>query len=492
VFEDEHHGPAQTETSSELAYRVHWAAVGILAAVGAGGNAPIIEGAVAVLSLVGFALLIANRETYDGKQRTLYWRALLWMLPVWVVVGTLVVGHFFPAFHTIIQGEDKSVQLLPLPPSWVPVGAALKVAGVEAMLAAGVFSASLNALLMCKSRLVFARTWAILSLCAGALAMLGLVQYGAGATDILWAIPTGNPQFFASFPHPAQWCAFALLWMGATLGLIAWLVRQRGGHWLSADGWLFLTAAILLGVSIAVVGEPAYRLLAARVAGLGCFVIAWQTRQERLKGKRSTLSVALLGWVLAGVALFGVAAQVAIHNPLDEWIHYANGGALMHERVIEDTRSMWQGRKWFGWGAGSYRVVYGFFQGADQGGQYYAYARSDLWQSLAEHGIIGTLVWWVPVLGVLARLIWQKRIAAFLVPPAAALAAIAALTVVDFPLASPAVFFGFWLILFSIARWSEVDQENTSSALSGNRRMQKLRADGQTLLPVPAPSPPSA
>jgi hypothetical protein len=486
VFEDEHHGSAQTETHSELAFRVHWAALGIIAAVGCGGSETSVEGAVAVLSLIGFALLIANRESYVGSRWSLVWRGLFWMLPVWVVVGTLVVGHFHPAYQLITQGEDKAYALAPLPSVWFPLGGSIKTVGVTAMLAAGVFAASVNALLMCQSRLVFARTWAMLCLCAGGLAGLGLVQFVSGADQILWVIPIENPHFFATFPHPAQWCAFALLWMSVALGLIAWLVRQRGWRWVSSEGWLFLIAAILLGASIATVGEPAYRLLAAGVASLGCLVIAWQTRQERIKTKHSGPGVALLAWVVAGVALFGLAAQIAIQNPLDQWIHYA-GGPAMHERVLEDTRSMWQARPWFGWGPASFRVVYSFFQGADQGGQYYAFARSDFWQSLAENGVIGTVVWWVPALCVLARLAWQRRLAAFLIAPAAGLAAIAALATVDFPLASPVVFFGFWFVLFSVARWSEVDQENTTSTPSERRRIKKLRAEGQTLPPVPAP-----
>ena len=490
MFEDEHHGPSAAESYPELAFRVHWVGLGLIAAIGAGGNAPIIEGVVAVLSLIGVALLFANRESYPGSLLALTGRYLLWMLPAWLVIGCLIAGHFYPAYHTTSDGTTKSWELLPLPSEWMPVGGPLKTSGLAALLAAGIFATCLNALLMCKSRLVFARTWAALSLGAGGLALLGLVQFASGADKMLWAIPTGNPKFFASFPHPAQWCAFALLWLGAALGLIAWLVRQRGWRWASGEGSLFLIAAILLGVSIEVVGDPGYRVLAAVLGGLGCFSIAWQARQERRQRDHSGLSLNLFGWMLAGLILCGLAAQIALRHPLDEWIQYANGGVVMHERVLEDTRAMWQARPWFGWGPASYRVVYGFFQGADQGGQYYAYARSDFWQSLAEHGMIGTVIWWVPAMFALIRLVWQRRLASFLIAPLVALVALTALTFVDFPLASPAVFFGYWLILFSISRWTEVDRENTPSNPSERRRIKQLRAAGQTLPGAPTPAAP--
>src|SRR5262249_44342486 len=147
----------------------------------------------------------------------------------------------------------------------------------------------------------------------------------------------------------------------------------------------------------------------------------------------------------------------------------------------EDTQALWRARPWWGWGAGSFRIVYTFQQGIDQSPLYYAYARSDLWQSLAEHGIIGTVAWIAPALGILVRLGLRRRVAAFLIVPLAALAAIAALGLVDFPLQSPAVFFSFWLILISLGRWTEVDEENTASRPSEKRRMEALRAKGQTL-----------
>lgn len=495
MFEDEHHGPAQPESNTEWAFRLHWIGLGTLAAVGCGGNVPAVFGAVAALSMIGIALFVANRETFEGSMRKLFYRAAFWMFPVGVAVGAMVVGLAFPAFRPATIAGTKFWELLPLPPSWVPVTGPIRFAALETMLSVGIFLTTLNALLLCKSRLVFARAWAGLVICAGALGFVGLLQFVSGTPNYLWFVTTDNPRFFASFPHPAQWCAFALLWMSAALGLLSWLVRQRGWRWLSGEGWFFLIAAILLGLTIAVAGDPAYQILAAVIGGLGCFVIAWQTRQERQKAGRRGVGFPVLLWAAVGLALFGMAAQIAVHHSLDEWISYAGGasGAAMHERVLEDTQSMWRARKWFGWGPASFRYVYAFYQGIDQHGAYYAFARSDFWQSLAEHGVIGTAAWCLPALWVIVRLVWQRRIAGFLVAPLAGIAAIAALSVVDFPLASPAVFFGFWLVLFSIARWSEVDSESTTSAPSERRRIEGLRSSGQTLAspsatPAEAPS----
>ena len=70
--------------------------------------------------------------------------------------------------------------------------------------------------------------------------------------------------------------------------------------------------------------------------------------------------------------------------------------------------------------------------------------------------------------------------------PLAGLAAIAILSVVDFPFASPAVFFGFWLILFSVARWVEVDREDAAFLPGERKRIQNLRGTGKTLAQRPS------
>jgi len=492
MFEDEHHGPSVPESNPELGFRLHWFGVGLLAVIGCGGNVSWAAGTLSVLGLVGFALLIANREVFAGSMKTLILRTAGWMLPAWFVLVTFVIGLNFPAYRGVTQGGRKWWELLPLPSMWTPVEGAYKTAGVEVLLVVSLFTATLSAMLLCKSRLVFARTWAMLVFCAAGFAVLGLAQFATHADKILWLVPLDNPQFFSTFPHPAQWSAFALLWMGAALGLLAWLVRQRGWRWLSGEGWALLISVFALGFSIAVTGDPLHLILAMLVGAVGCLVMGWQTRVERVKANRSGLAVGALAWIALGLALFGGATQIVVHHPFNEWINYAGGGTAMHERVIEDTQTMWLQRKWFGWGPGSFRVVYSFFQGSDQSRSYYAYARSDLWQSLAEHGILGTVVWWIPGLWILGRLLWQRRLATFLFAPLAGVVAIVVLSVVDFPLASPAVFFGFWLILFSLGRWSGVDQESTASNPSERRRVEKLRSQGQTLPPKPAPTAPAS
>lgn len=487
MFEDEHSGHGVPETLPEMGYRLHWLGLVIVAIVGGGGLASWSVGTLGVMSLVGFALLVANRETFAGSMRTFAWRLAGWLLPVWVALGAFAVGWLFPAFRVETIAGTKYWAIAPLPGRWLPVDGPIKISGLDMLMSVGLYSAVLSAMLLCKSRLVFARAWATLAFCAGVGALLGIVEALSHADKVVWLIPIGNPLFFSTFPHPAQWCAFALLWMSAGLGLIAWLARQRGWRLLSGEGWALLLTILVLAASIELAGDPAYRMLAMLVGAAGCLVIAWQLRAERRRAKHSSFGAGVIGWTLIGLGLFGLLMLTMVRHPLDEWINYGGAGLALHERVLEDTQTLWRERPWFGWGAGSYRIAYGFVQGADQTPLFFAYARSDFWQSLAEHGILGTLAWCAPAIWVLARLIWQRRLATFLIAPLIGLGAIALLGLVDFPLASPAVFFSFWLLLLSLGRWSEVDQENTTSTPSEKRRVEKLRTEGKTLPPKPGP-----
>lgn len=487
MFEDEHHGQLASESSAEFGFRVLWVGLGLVAAIGGGGNAPWSLGIVAVLGVVGLALTGANQHTYGEKTGEFFLRYVFWMLPVWLAVATFLIGRNFPPYRQVNLGSSKIWELAPLPASWVPISTSYKVAGIGVLVAAGVYASTISALLLCKSRLVFARTWAVLVICAGALALLGLLQVAGHADQILWMIPMKNTRFFSSFPHPALWSAFAILWMSAGFGLLGWLAGQRGWNWQSTDGWLLLASTALLAMSIGVAGDPLHQILGAIVASLGCLVIAWQSWQGRRASQKRGLGLSIPLWIIAGLAFAGLATFVSVQSPANEWVHYEGQTAdwPVHERVVEDTRNMWLQRKWLGWGYNSFPVVYSFFQGADQNDTYRSVARSDFWQSLAEHGIIGTLVWWVPALWIVGRLLFKRRLLKFLIPPLAGLAAMVVLSVVDFPFACPAVFFGFWLLLFSVARWSEVDKEGVTFDPGERKRIQKLRGEGQTLAQRP-------
>jgi O-antigen ligase len=479
VFEEEHHGLNLPETALEVIQRLLWIALGGIAALGAGGNIDWARATLGAFGLLGPVLIAAYHHSPERRPASLVKPYLALMLPCWVIITLFLTGILHPAY-TLQQfnGQDYW-ELLPLP-SWMPVSAQWDVAFLQVLFVVGLYASTANALLIPNSRLVFARTWVTLAILAGFLALLGLTQYFTGAENILWMIAIRKSRYFSTFPNAAHWCAFAILWMGVSLGLASWLVRQRSWRWLSLEGWSLLLSAALLALSIIIVGDPLYWLLGALVAATGCFSLAWQTLSDRSSRRGPGLPALSC---LCAAFLFLVAALLTaslVHTP---WIAY-NGnrpGADLHAGVMADTLAMWQARPLFGWGQSSFQIVYTFFQQADQEAGYWAYARSDLLQSLAENGLVGTLAWCFPALWAFWRILRARRLASFLCAPLAALAALLILAIVDFPFACPAVFFGFWLVLFSLARWNEIDDETSKSTETIRRRLDDTRPESPTL-----------
>jgi hypothetical protein len=98
------------------------------------------------------------------------------------------------------------------------------------------------------------------------------------------------------------------------------------------------------------------------------------------------------------------------------------------------------------------------------------------------------------VIWVAVRLLRARRLASFLCAPLAGVAAIGVLTVADFPFASPAVLFSFWLLLLSLPQWSQSDDETSKSTWSDKQRaeIRRRKAPQITKPPVFAPSTPGA
>jgi len=482
VFEDEHHGHSQPETTLEMFLRLHWLLLGVVAAVGAGGNVEWARGALGALGLLSPIIITAYYYSPERPAQRIVKPYILWLIPWWVMLVIYLAGSQFPAFQAIDVVQGRVWELAPLPLAWLPVLGRPLEAAIAILFFAGLYASGVNALLIPNARLVFARTWTILIFDAGILAGFGVVQSLTHAKNMFWSIPTANRIFFSTFPHHAQWCAFAILWMGMALGMVAWLVRQRGWKWLAPDGWSLFVMTVVLAWSIWLAGNPFHKLLGALVAAVGSFVLAWQTYKQRQDRSRQGPAASIC--LASGVVFLLVAVIVTLGHGSTPWITYGSDtpGHPAHQFIVKDALLLWRQRPWFGWGQTSYGVVNTLLQQADQNGVFSLTPRSDLLQSLVENGVVGTFAWCLPAAAVLLRIMRERRLASFLIAPLAGVAAIAVLAIVDFPFSSPAVFFGFWFCLFSLCRWSELDDEHGKSSFSDRRRVEIQRAQDKTTI----------
>src|ERR1700733_13078464 len=130
----------------EMTLRGHWIALGLLAALGAGGNVDWARGALGGFGLLGPILLLAYHSSVERRPEPIVKPYLWLMLPWWIVVAVFLAGILHPAF--ILQ-EVKSQQLWemrPPPPSWVPLSGQLDVAILEVLFIVGLYAATVNAL----------------------------------------------------------------------------------------------------------------------------------------------------------------------------------------------------------------------------------------------------------------------------------------------------------------------------------------------------------
>ncbi len=468
MLEEEQNPQALPETTWEIILRNHWIALGLIAALGAGGNVEWARGALGAFGLLGPILVAAYHYSTERRPEPIVTPYLILMLPWWVIIAIFLAGIPHPAFVAQEFDGQQYWLMQPPPASWLPVSGVFDVSVLQVIFVCGLYAATVNAAIIPQNRLTFARGWVVLCLIAGFLALIGLAQALTSATQIFWFIAIIPSRFFATFPHYSQWCGFAILWMGVTFGLVAWLVHHRSWRALGSDGWLLLFVALLLGASVVVAGDPVHWLLAALVAAVGTFSLAWQTIRERHRGGSP---IAIVCIALGCVGLAAAALALAFHAGPSLVYHGNRPGADLHARVTADTLALWHARPLFGWGHSSFPVIYSFYQQADQDGAFWAYARSDILQSLAENGLVGTLAWCFPAAWVVWRFLRARRLASFLYAPLAALVAILFLACVDFPFACPAIFFGFWLILFSACRWNEIDDESRDTSLTIRRRL---------------------
>jgi O-antigen ligase len=139
----------------------------------------------------------------------------------------------------------------------------------------------------------------------------------------------------------------------------------------------------------------------------------------------------------------------------------------LRARVAHDTARMAAARPWFGWGIGSFPVVFPVFQGdylRDKTGRAEArfeFAHNDWLQLMAEAGLAGVLVVLVPV-GAVASRTWREG----RFPERWALggcALVAAYAWIDFPFNNPAVCV-LWVVMLLTASRGGRTKSPASSA----------------------------
>lgn len=254
--------------------------------------------------------------------------------------------------------------------------------------------------------------WGACALNGFALATVGACLHFAGAEQMLGAIDVPErTYFFATFFYKNHWASYGALTAAAalTLALRAWPEALAGNPRARGQAALFGAAGLLTAVTLPLPGSRAGALLAVALAGgflIGLGAGWWRSRAAH---RRPWLALPMTALAAACILAYGAwayapRAKVDLARTQQQLERHFDGEALdVRAHLSRDTWAMSAQRPWFGWGPGSFEVVFPLFHGAYLRGPdgrpqvRVEFAHNDWLQLLAETGRLGALIFLVPL-----------------------------------------------------------------------------------------------
>lgn len=467
---------AKNDNDHELIVIIHVFVLVVGAAWMFGGNAAWAKTLIASWGTLGMVLCLLLVRGYHSRTQTLPRSLhLLWPLLAYNLIGLATL--FFPGYRAAIY-EGDVLLIRNAVSDWLPSSAIPGRTLLALWLFDGIYLSCFNLLLAIRSRSRLRLLLFGLVANASLLAVFGSIQKLVNAPGLFFgAQESPQTKFFASFIYHNHWGAFALLMMSIALGLCFRLRRRSQGRGLvNTPAPLLILAVGLLAVTMPLSGSRSCSLMALLV-----LVIAaahWMLPVFRRKHHDHQPIM-----VSAMITSLGLLAVI--------WIAYVLGEPMIRERWEEtrdqvaaakqeqnrnfrvqlyaDTWSMAKARWLWGWGLGSYPVVFQDFNtqresAADRLPKYFHDAHSDWLQSLAEQGFAGTLL--IGLCGLLPLWIHRRTLSRspvtwYLLGGGGLLLAYAW---VEFPFGNTAVVCAFWVCFFAACGYGNPGDDRSESS----------------------------
>ncbi len=426
-----------------------------------GGNADWVRTPIALWGSVG--ILLTATALFSGAAARPLRPVVGWVWPVLALNLLVAASCLHPGFRTL-QFRGEALLMPTRVPWWIPSSTNAGLALRALWLFDGIYFSCLNLALGVGRRGTLRLVLAAAALNGLALAVFGTVQKLVGATGIYFgAFPSPQENFFASFVYNNHWGAFALLAFAALCGLTLSSMGRPGAGMHRGPALGGLVAALLIGISVALSGSRAGSLLLAVLAAAAAAqALPRIARALSLAGTGRNGALAIVGlatalavagaWMVAGDVIQARAAKT--REQLGAM--WAAGSLGSRSVLYHDTLLMARERPLFGWGMGSYPVVFSVYNTqeskVDRLPVIYHDAHSDWLQSLAELGLAGTAL-----IGsaVLLPLLAVRRLRVTTVPlyPLAGCLLTAAYAWVEFPFGNGAVVLAWWLCFFAAIQY---------------------------------------
>ena len=467
------HSPhsAQPLAPIEIVTLVHVGAAAIFAAWAFGGNAAWSRTLLAwwgsLSVLIALAAIESRNDRRPGALHIML-HPLRWLWPLALFNVLVVASALNPSFRELTTNTG-TVLVRSAEIAWLPSSARPGLTLRALWLFDGIYLTCFNLALVIHQRRALRGLLLVLGASALALSIFGTLQKLAGADGLYFGlVKSPNPVFFASFIYHNHWGAFVLLMIAACLGLV-WHYSRRSereyrNFWHS-PAFIGLVLVFFLVATIPLSASRSSSLLAILLLG-GAFVhwIARLVRQRRAYHESAILPIAGAGLALAiaGGAIFWLARPVIeqrVALTQDQVAQMRAQGSIGGRAILyRDTWRMARDRLWFGWGMGSYPTVFFTYNTQDvklAGFPItYADAHSDWLQSVAEIGLVGTVLLGlhgvVPLLA-LRRGRFGSPLPGYLFGGCGLILLYAG---IEFPFGNPAVVLAWWLCFFTGVRYA--------------------------------------
>jgi O-antigen ligase len=436
------------------------------------------------LSLAGFILALIPRthtEDYspDGRAyRYLPARRLTAFPGFWlglIVLLYVLIQALNPAWQYIREGDMWWMQQR-AHISWLPSGAIAPFA--ESNPWRFLLVGSSVWLLICSMWIGLTRRASLrmllvtLTLNAGLLAVIGILQRTAGNGKILWLITPSTHYHVATFLYKNHAGAFFNLLLATAAATATWYYRRSERRLERASpAPVFILCAVALALIVALsFSRAATVLMLAFTAVSLVFGVVFLLRSPRRPSPLSlgliTVSIALLGFISAHQLNLGRAADQFQKLFTTDRV----ASIELRQVAAQATREMAAGQPFTGWGAGCFRFLFPLYQqhhpeiyvpAWDTGRMFYfEHAHNDYLELLAELGYLGC----APLVALLAlwlvKLIrgrvWQNPAAALLV---IGLFGLLAHAWIDFHLRCPAILMTAAALAVVTVRWTELESK---------------------------------
>jgi O-antigen ligase len=460
---------AHSGTFLETAATIHAGAILIGASWAFGGNIAWAAPALSWFGTLGLFITIATVfARFRQERRSL--RALHFLWPLLGYNALVLLSTLQPAFRSgTIYDANVLVPISSLT-GW-PCSAQPAVSLRELWLFNALFLPAFNLFLCVRNRRILRRLLMALVVNALVLAIFGTLQKLSGSSGLFFgAVASPNKTFFASFIYHNHWGSFVLLMTAVTLGLIFHQSSREDLQPLrNSPVFLGIVGTLILAASAPLSTSRSSTALVGLLLGVTLFdAIRRQlrTRNPQSRSRGATIAALLLMGIISAYAIYDLARPIIASRTADTREQVAamraTGSIGSRAQLYRDTCRMAQERPAFGWGLGSFPVVFQLYntqESSDRLPVLYVDAHSDWLESFAETGIAGTALLGflvlLPAQMALRRRSRSQPLPAYLFGGCGLVLLYAW---IEFPFGSPAVIAAFWICLFSAARLAQLTE----------------------------------